>query len=230
MLQKALNMGNWSSDSYSRGIAIILYCEKVYAFPETTFRSEAYEFTRMMFFYSIILGLVLVGNMIVHYHWILYCMRQTSGWSISLSSSAKVMPTNYYRWFLLVGMLIYSITLTLGYWQVVFIGALCSLAARGLFTSCRYSQQQEWWRLQSHAVSYFDAISALLADNAGGIAWKWAKLPEEVRGRKQISFDAVGNYTARLLGKGFAIGFQQHDTFTRHYFCRLWVFAGIDFD
>jgi len=185
-VQKALNMGNWSSIVFT-GIASFFIVR--YMLPETL-SIRGYEFTNMDVFYAIILGLVVgtLMSIITEYY---TAMGKRPVLSI-IKQSATGHATNIIGG-LAVGMesTVLPILVLAGgiYGAYEFAGLYgVAIAAAGMMATTALQL----------AIDAFGPI----ADNAGGIA-EMSQLPEEVRGRTDI-LDAVGNTTA-ATGKGFAI-------------------------
>jgi K(+)-stimulated pyrophosphate-energized sodium pump len=185
-VQKALNMGNWSSIVLT---AIASYFVVMMMLP-ASMSIRGYEFTNMSVFYAIILGLVVgtIMSMITEYYTamgkrpVLSIVRQSStghatniigGLSVGMESTCVPM-----------------IVLAAGiYGSYHFAGLYgVAIAAAGMMATTAMQL----------AIDAFGPI----ADNAGGIA-EMAGLPKEVRHRTD-NLDAVGNTTA-ATGKGFAI-------------------------
>lgn len=185
-VQKALNMGNWSSMIFT---AIASYFLVTYMMPETM-TIRGYEFSRINVFYAILLGL-LVGalmSIITEYYTAMgkrpvrSIVNQSStghatniigGLSVGMESTALpilVLASGIYGSYYLAGL--YGV----------------AIAAAGMMATTAMQL----------AIDAFGPI----ADNAGGIA-EMSGLPKEVRGRTD-NLDAVGNTTA-AAGKGFAI-------------------------
>lgn len=185
-VQKALNLGNWSSIIFT---AIASFFLVNYMLPETM-SIRGFEFTRINVFYAIVLGLVVGALMsaITEYYTAMgkrpvnSIIRQSStghatniigGLSVGMESTALpiiVLATGIYGSYELAGL--YGV----------------AIAAAGMMATTAMQL----------AIDAFGPI----ADNAGGIA-EMSGLPKEVRGRTD-NLDAVGNTTA-ATGKGFAI-------------------------
>jgi K(+)-stimulated pyrophosphate-energized sodium pump len=198
-VQKALNIGNWTSILLT---AVATYFVVQWMLPTGEFRmlrdvdhggtlkSGAMEFNKNGVFSSILVGLVVgtLMSMITEYYTamgkrpVLSIIRQSStghatniiaGLAIGMEST--VMPI---------------LVLASGIYGSYFFAGLygVAIAAAGMMATTAMQL----------AIDAFGPI----ADNAGGIA-EMSRLPEEVRGRTD-NLDAVGNTTA-ATGKGFAI-------------------------
>lgn len=185
-VQKALNLGNWSSIILT---AIASYFIIQYILPETMVLRNT-EFTSMDVFYAVITGLVVGAliSMITEYY---TAMGKGPVQSIILQSSTGA-ATNIIAG-LSVGMistalpiLLFATGIFLSFHFAGFYGV--AIAAAGMMATTAMQL----------AIDAFGPI----ADNAGGIA-EMSALPKEVRERTDI-LDAVGNTTA-ATGKGFAI-------------------------
>lgn len=185
-VQKALNMGNWSSIIFT---AIASYFLVTWMLPENL-SIRGVSFTNMQVFYSIILGLVVgaIMSSLTEYYTsmgkkpVLRIIKQSGtghatniigGLSVGMESTAApmiVLAAGIYGSYELAGL--YGV----------------SIAAAGMMATTAMQL----------AIDAFGPI----ADNAGGIA-EMSQLPEEVRHRTD-NLDAVGNTTA-ATGKGFAI-------------------------
>jgi K(+)-stimulated pyrophosphate-energized sodium pump len=185
-VQKALNMGNWSSIVFT-GIASFFIVK--YMLPETL-SIRGYEFTRMDVFYSIILGLVVgtLMSIITEYY---TAMGKRPVMSI-IKQSATGHATN------IIGGLAVGMESTVLPTLVLAGGIYGAYEFAGLYGVAIAAAGMMATTAMQLAIDAFGPI----ADNAGGIA-EMSQLPEEVRGRTDI-LDAVGNTTA-ASGKGFAI-------------------------
>jgi len=189
-VQKALNLGNWSSILLT-GIAS--YFTVYYLLPENLswFNPErGADFTRGGVFAAIVVGL-LVGTLmsiITEYYTamgkrpVLSIVRQSgTGHATNIIGGLSVgMESTVLPILVLAGGIMGS------YYFAGLYGV--SIAAAGMMATTAMQL----------AIDAFGPI----ADNAGGIA-EMSQLPEEVRGRTD-NLDAVGNTTA-ATGKGFAI-------------------------
>jgi K(+)-stimulated pyrophosphate-energized sodium pump len=185
-VQKALNMGNWSSIVFT-GIASFFVVK--YMLPETL-SIRGYEFTNMDVFYAIILGLVVgtLMSIITEYY---TAMGKRPVLSI-IKQSATGHATN------IIGGLSVGMESTVLPILVLAGGIYGAYEFAGLYGVAIAAAGMMATTAMQLAIDAFGPI----ADNAGGIA-EMSQLPEEVRGRTDI-LDAVGNTTA-ATGKGFAI-------------------------
>lgn len=185
-VQKALNMGNWSSIILT---AIASYFAVTALLPETlTHRGVA--FTSMDVFYAIIVGLVVgtLMSIITEYY---TAMGKRPVLSI-IKQSATGHATN------IIGGLAVGMESTVLPIIVLAGGIMASYAFAGLYGVAIAAAGMMATTAMQLAIDAFGPI----ADNAGGIA-EMSQLPEEVRQRTD-NLDAVGNTTA-ATGKGFAI-------------------------
>lgn len=185
-VQKALNMGNWSSIVFT-GIASFFIVKHM--LPETL-SIRGYEFTNMDVFYAIILGLVVgtLMSIITEYY---TAMGKRPVMSI-IKQSATGHATN------IIGGLSVGMESTVLPILVLAGGIYGAYEFAGLYGVAIAAAGMMATTAMQLAIDAFGPI----ADNAGGIA-EMSQLPEEVRGRTDI-LDAVGNTTA-ATGKGFAI-------------------------
>jgi len=185
-VQRALNMGNWSSIVFT-GIASFFIVQ--YMLPDTL-SIRGYEFTSMDVFYSIILGLVVgtLMSLITEYY---TAMGKRPVMSI-IKQSATGHATN------IIGGLAVGMESTVLPTLVLAGGIYGAYEFAGLYGVAIAAAGMMATTAMQLAIDAFGPI----ADNAGGIA-EMSQLPEEVRGRTDI-LDAVGNTTA-ASGKGFAI-------------------------
>jgi K(+)-stimulated pyrophosphate-energized sodium pump len=185
-VQKALNMGNWSSIVFT-GIASFFVVK--YMLPETL-SIRGYAFTNMDVFYAIILGLVVgtLMSIITEYY---TAMGKRPVLSI-IKQSGTGHATN------IIGGLAVGMESTVLPILVLAGGIYGAYEFAGLYGVAIAAAGMMATTAMQLAIDAFGPI----ADNAGGIA-EMSQLPEEVRGRTDI-LDAVGNTTA-ATGKGFAI-------------------------
>ncbi|MFM2250458.1 MAG: hypothetical protein RLZZ358_1385 [Bacteroidota bacterium] len=185
-VQKALNMGNWSSILFT-GIASFFLVR--YMLPESL-SIRGVEFTNMDVFYAIILGLVVgtLMSIITEYY---TAMGKRPVMSI-IKQSATGHATN------IIGGLAVGMESTVLPILVLAGGIYGAYEFAGLYGVAIAAAGMMATTAMQLAIDAFGPI----ADNAGGIA-EMSQLPEEVRGRTDI-LDAVGNTTA-ATGKGFAI-------------------------
>jgi len=189
-VQKALNLGNWSSIALT-GIASYFVVQ--FLLPEkmswfNPVRGE--EFTRDGVFAAIIVGLIVgtLMSIITEYYTamgkrpVMSIIRQSgTGHATNIIGGLSVgMESTVLPILVLAGGIMGS------YYFAGLYGV--SIAAAGMMATTAMQL----------AIDAFGPI----ADNAGGIA-EMSQLPEEVRGRTD-NLDAVGNTTA-ATGKGFAI-------------------------
>ena len=185
-VQKALNMGNWSS--------IILTVIASYFVVEWMLPAQmeirGVAFTSMDVFWAIFTGLVVgaIMSIVTEYY---TAMGKTPVNSIVKQSSTGH-ATNIIAG-LAVGMQSTVIPIL-----VLASGIVVSYAFAGLYGVAIAAAGMMATTAMQLAIDAFGPI----ADNAGGIA-EMSGLPEEVRGRTDV-LDAVGNTTA-AAGKGFAI-------------------------
>ena len=185
-VQKALNMGNWSSIVFT-GIASFFLVK--YMLPESM-EIRNVQFSNMDVFFAIILGLVVgtLMSIITEYY---TAMGKRPVLSI-IKQSATGHATN------IIGGLAVGMESTVLPILVLAGGIYGAYEFAGLYGVAIAAAGMMATTAMQLAIDAFGPI----ADNAGGIA-EMSQLPEEVRGRTDI-LDAVGNTTA-ATGKGFAI-------------------------
>lgn len=185
-VQKALNLGNWSSIVIT---AIASYFIVMWMLPENL-NLRGYEFTNINVYYAILVGLVVgtIMSIVTEYY---TAMGKGPVLSI-IQQSSTGHATNIIAG-LSVGMkstVIPILVLAAGIMSSYYFAGLygVAIAAAGMMATTAMQL----------AIDAFGPI----ADNAGGIA-EMSQLPPEVRERTD-NLDAVGNTTA-ATGKGFAI-------------------------
>ena len=185
-VQKALNMGNWSSIILT---AIASYFAVKYLLPETL-THRGVTFTSTDVYIAIIIGLVVgtLMSMITEYY---TAMGKRPVLSI-IKQSGTGHATN------IIGGLSVGMESTVLPIIVLAGGILTSYEFAGLYGVSIAAAGMMATTAMQLAIDAFGPI----ADNAGGIA-EMSQLPEEVRHRTD-NLDAVGNTTA-ATGKGFAI-------------------------
>jgi len=189
-VQKALNIGNWSSIILTAIAAYFVVTKLLPAGNMQMSRLGALPFTAMDVYYAIITGLVVgtLMSMITEYYTgmgnrpVLTIIKQSGtghatniigGLSVGMESTA-------------LPILVLASGIMTSYYFAGLYGV--SIAAAGMMATTAMQLS-------------IDAFGPI-ADNAGGIA-EMSRLPEEVRHRTD-NLDAVGNTTA-ATGKGFAI-------------------------
>jgi K(+)-stimulated pyrophosphate-energized sodium pump len=185
-VQKALNIGNWSSIIFT---AIASYFAVTYLLPEKLVH-RGYEFTSTDVFIAIIIGLIVgtLMSLITEYY---TSMGKRPVLSI-VKQSGTGHATN------IIGGLAVGMESTVLPTLVLAAGIILSYEFAGLYGVAIAAAGMMATTAMQLAIDAFGPI----ADNAGGIA-EMSQLPEEVRHRTD-NLDAVGNTTA-ATGKGFAI-------------------------
>lgn len=190
-VQKALNIGNWSSVVLT---AIASYFVVTYLLPETMVYNNGMggdsTITAINVFWSIMVGLVVGGIMSIVTEYYTAMGKRPVQSIVNQSSTGHA--TNIIGG-LSVGMestVIPIVVLAAGIYVSYYFAGIygVSIAAAGMMATTAMQL----------AIDAFGPI----ADNAGGIA-EMSQLPKEVRERTD-NLDAVGNTTA-ATGKGFAI-------------------------
>lgn len=190
-VQKALNMGNWSSIILT---AIASFFVIKWMLPETLtmkfFQEGMITMSSMNIFYSVLVGLA-VGGLISYFTEYYTGLGKKPVLDIVKNSSTGA-GTNIISG-LSVGMIstfapviLFAAAIWAAYAFAGFYGVAIAASAMMATTAMQL------------AIDAFGPI----ADNAGGIA-EMSELPDEVRERTDI-LDSVGNTTA-AIGKGFAI-------------------------
>lgn len=185
-VQKALNIGNWSSIIFT---AIASYFAVTYLLPENL-SHRGFEFTSTDVFIAIIIGLIVgtLMSLITEYY---TSMGKRPVLSI-VKQSGTGHATN------IIGGLAVGMESTVLPTLVLASGIILSYEFAGLYGVAIAAAGMMATTAMQLAIDAFGPI----ADNAGGIA-EMSQLPEEVRHRTD-NLDAVGNTTA-ATGKGFAI-------------------------
>ena len=190
-VQKALNIGNWSSIILT---AIASYFVVTYLLPEKlvylNVDGTRFEFTSLDVFIAIIIGLVVgtLMSLITEYY---TSMGKRPVLSI-VRQSGTGHATN------IIGGLAVGMESTVLPILVLAAGIILSYEFAGVYGVAIAAAGMMATTAMQLAIDAFGPI----ADNAGGIA-EMSQLPEEVRHRTD-NLDAVGNTTA-ATGKGFAI-------------------------
>jgi K(+)-stimulated pyrophosphate-energized sodium pump len=186
-VQKALNLGNWSSIVFT---VIAAYFAVMWILPDGQITLRTNTFDKMDVFFAIVVGTVVgaIMSLVTEYY---TAMGKKPVNSIVRQSSTGH-ATNIIAG-LSVGMkstVIPILTLASGIVVAYYFAGLygVAIAAAGMMSTTAMQL----------AIDAFGPI----ADNAGGIA-EMSRLPADVRERTDI-LDAVGNTTA-ATGKGFAI-------------------------
>jgi len=185
-VQRALNVGNWSSIVLT---AIASYFAVMHLLPETL-THRGVTFTATDVFIAIIIGLVVgtLMSMITEYY---TAMGKRPVLSI-IKQSGTGHATN------IIGGLSVGMESTVLPIIILAAGIMLSYEFAGLYGVAIAAAGMMATTAMQLAIDAFGPI----ADNAGGIA-EMSQLPEEVRHRTD-NLDAVGNTTA-ATGKGFAI-------------------------
>ena len=189
-VQKALNLGNWSSIILT---VIASYFLVNWMMPETMSwfnPTRGGDISRDGIFYAIVTGLIVgaLMSMITEYF---TAMGKKPVNSI-IQQSATGHATN------IIGGLSVGMKSTVAPILVLAAGIMCSFYFAGLYGVAIAAAGMMATTAMQLAIDAFGPI----ADNAGGIA-EMSQLPPEVRERTD-NLDAVGNTTA-ATGKGFAI-------------------------
>jgi len=185
-VQKALNMGNWSSIIM---VVIISYPLSLWMLPESM-SIRGFEFTSIDVFYAILTGSV-VGALM---SWVTeyYTSMGRPPVNSIIRQSSTGHATN------IIGGIAVGMQSTVIPILVLAAGIVTSYTFAGLYGVAIAAAGMMATTAMQLAIDAFGPI----ADNAGGIA-EMSQLPPEVRGRTD-KLDAVGNTTA-ATGKGFAI-------------------------
>lgn len=185
-VQKALNLGNWSSIILTAIASFFLVSWMLPA----TMSIRGFAFTSMDVFYSIIVGLVVGALMSIITEYYTSMGRRPVNSIVKQSSTGHA--TN------IIGGLSVGMESTVLPVIVLATGIVVSYGFAGLYGVSIAAAGMMATTAMQLAIDAFGPI----ADNAGGIA-EMSGLPEEVRERTD-NLDAVGNTTA-AAGKGFAI-------------------------
>ncbi|MEN8137095.1 MAG: sodium-translocating pyrophosphatase [Bacteroidota bacterium] len=185
-VQKALNIGNWSSVVF---VVIASYFIVSWMMPETMV-IRGYEFTNMDIFYAILVGSAVGAGMSIITEYYTAMGRKPVNSIIQQSDTGAA--TN------IIGGLSVGMESTLISTLILAAGIYGSYHFAGLYGVAIAAAGMMATTAMQLAIDAFGPI----ADNAGGIA-EMSQLPKEVRERTDI-LDAVGNTTA-ATGKGFAI-------------------------
>ena len=185
-VQKALNLGNWSSIILTIGASYFL---ATWMLPESM-EIRGFAFTNIDVFYAILVGLIVgaLMSIVTEYY---TAMGKKPVLSIVKQSSTGS-ATN------IIGGLSVGMESTVIPIIVLAAGIVLSYSFAGLYGVAIAAAGMMATTAMQLAIDAFGPI----ADNAGGIA-EMSGLPEEVRDRTD-NLDAVGNTTA-ATGKGFAI-------------------------
>lgn len=185
-VQRALNLGNWSS--------IILTVIASYFIVEALLPENmiirGFSFTSMDVFWAIFVGLVVGALMSIITEYYTAMGRRPVNSIVHQSSTGHA--TN------IIGGLAIGMESTVMPIFVLAAGIITSYSFAGLYGVAIAAAGMMATTAMQLAIDAFGPI----ADNAGGIA-EMSGLPDEVRGRTD-NLDAVGNTTA-ATGKGFAI-------------------------
>lgn len=185
-VQKALNLGNWSSIIM---VVIASYPICTWMLPESL-TLRGYEFSNVDVFMAILVGSI-VGALM---SWITeyYTSMGKKPVNSIIQQSSTGHATN------IIGGLAVGMQSTMIPIIILAAGIIASYSFAGLYGVAIAAAGMMATTAMQLAIDAFGPI----ADNAGGIA-EMSQLPEEVRGRTD-NLDAVGNTTA-ATGKGFAI-------------------------
>ncbi len=185
-VQKALNIGNWSSIILT---VIASYFLVSYLLPDNL-EIRGVAFTSMDVFWAIFIGLIVGALMSIITEYYTAMGKRPVNSIIRQSSTGHA--TN------IIGGLSVGMESTVMPTIVLALGIILSYSFAGLYGVAIAAAGMMATTAMQLAIDAFGPI----ADNAGGIA-EMSGLPEEVRGRTD-NLDAVGNTTA-ATGKGFAI-------------------------
>jgi K(+)-stimulated pyrophosphate-energized sodium pump len=185
-VQKALNIGNWTSIIL---VVIASYPLVMWLLPEQL-NIRGFAFQNIDVFYAIVVGSIVgaLMSLITEYYTAIGMKPVNS----IVNQSSTGHATN------IIGGLSVGMESTVFPILVLASGIVFSYSFAGLYGVAIAAAGMMATTAMQLAIDAFGPI----ADNAGGIA-EMSELPEEVRGRTDI-LDAVGNTTA-ATGKGFAI-------------------------
>lgn len=185
-VQKALNLGNWTSIIL---VVVASFPICTWMLPETM-NLRGYEFSNLDVFSAILVGSI-VGALM---SWIteFYTSMGKRPVNSIIQQSSTGHATN------IIGGLAVGMQSTMIPILILAAGIISSYAFAGLYGVAIAAAGMMATTAMQLAIDAFGPI----ADNAGGIA-EMSQLPEEVRERTD-NLDAVGNTTA-ATGKGFAI-------------------------
>jgi K(+)-stimulated pyrophosphate-energized sodium pump len=185
-VQKALNLGNWTSIVL---VVIASYPLVLWLLPDSM-SIRGYEFSNLDVFYAIVVGSIVGALMSLITEYYTAIGRKPVNSIVNQSSTGHA--TN------IIGGLSVGMESTVLPILVLAAGIIFSYSFAGLYGVAIAAAGMMATTAMQLAIDAFGPI----ADNAGGIA-EMSELPEEVRGRTDV-LDAVGNTTA-ATGKGFAI-------------------------
>lgn len=185
-VQRALNIGNWSSIILT---VIASYFLVSYLLPDNL-EIRGVAFTSLDVFWAIFIGLIVGALMSIITEYYTAMGKRPVNSIIRQSSTGHA--TN------IIGGLSVGMESTVMPTIVLAVGIILSYSFAGLYGVAIAAAGMMATTAMQLAIDAFGPI----ADNAGGIA-EMSGLPEEVRGRTD-NLDAVGNTTA-ATGKGFAI-------------------------
>ncbi len=185
-VQRALNLGNWSSIL----LTVIASYFIVEAILPDTMVIRGYAFSSMDVFWAIFVGLIVGALMSIITEYYTAMGRRPVNSIVKQSSTGHA--TN------IIGGLAIGMESTVLPIFVLATGIVTSYSFAGLYGVAIAAAGMMATTAMQLAIDAFGPI----ADNAGGIA-EMSGLPDEVRGRTD-NLDAVGNTTA-AAGKGFAI-------------------------
>jgi K(+)-stimulated pyrophosphate-energized sodium pump len=185
-VQRALNLGNWSSII----LTVIASYFIVEAILPDTMVIRGYAFSSMDVFWAIFVGLIVGALMSIITEYYTAMGRRPVNSIVKQSSTGHA--TN------IIGGLAIGMESTVLPIFVLATGIVTSYSFAGLYGVAIAAAGMMATTAMQLAIDAFGPI----ADNAGGIA-EMSGLPDEVRGRTD-NLDAVGNTTA-AAGKGFAI-------------------------